>query len=117
MSARAFSGFGRQFARGVRFQRMNIPKAVPKMWKADEMMYQTLRGAKLTAQMDSKMIRSTLNRMRCIEMKRIQIGALYMFSYVSKDFLEILKHFEEMLDSEDEDEMEERTTLTGRLQS
>lgn len=38
-------------------------------------------------------------------MKRIQIGALYMFSYVSKDFLEILKHFEEMLDSEDEDEM------------
>lgn len=42
-------------------------------------------------------------------MKRIQIGAMYMFSYVSKDFLEILKHFEEMLDSEDEDEMEERT--------
>lgn len=42
-------------------------------------------------------------------MKRIQIGALYMFSYVSKDFLEILKYFEEMLDSEDEDEMEERT--------
>lgn len=50
---------------------MNIPKAVPKMWKADEMMYQTLRGAKLTAQMDSKMIRSTLNRMRCIEVSFI----------------------------------------------
>ena len=60
-------------------------------------------------------------------MKRIQIGALYMFSYVAKDFLEMLKHFEDMLDSEEQDDVEERTlsfslsftnsTLTGRLQS
>lgn len=60
-------------------------------------------------------------------MKRIQIGALYMFSYVSMDFLEMLKHFEDMLDSEEQDDVEERTlsfslsftnsTLTGRLQS
>ena len=61
------------------------------------------------------------------QMKRIRIGALYMFSYVSKDFLEMLKHFEDMLDSEEQDDVEERTlsfslsfttsTLTGRLQS
>lgn len=55
---------------------MNIPKAVPRMWKADEMMYQTLRGAKLTVQMDSKMIRSTLNRMRCIEVSSAEYGVM-----------------------------------------
>lgn len=47
-----------------------------------------------------------------------------MFSYVSKEFLDILKHYEEMLEDEDADDEEERTyflflhvihsTLTGR---
>lgn len=42
-------------------------------------------------------------------MQKIQIGALYMFSYVSKEFLDILKHYEEMLEDEDADDEEERT--------
>ena len=37
-------------------------------------------------------------------MKRIQIGALYTLSYVSKEFLELLMHFEDMLDDEKVDE-------------
>lgn len=57
-------------------------------------------------------------------MQKIQIGALYMFSYVSKEFLDLLKHYEELLDEEEVDDEEERTylfvsfissTLTGRL--
>lgn len=42
-------------------------------------------------------------------MQRLQIGALYMFSYVSKEFLEILKHYEDLLEEIDVDEEEERT--------
>lgn len=59
-------------------------------------------------------------------MQRIQIGALYMFSYVSKEFLELLMHFEELIDDEEVDDDEKRTslydcefisrTLTGRRQ-
>ena len=58
-------------------------------------------------------------------MQKIQIGALYMFSYISKEFLDLLKHYEELLDEEEVDDEEERTysfvslitsTLTGRLE-
>lgn len=38
-------------------------------------------------------------------MKRIQLGSLYMFSYVSKEMLEMLEHCQELL--EDEENLEE----------
>ena len=44
-------------------------------------------------------------------MQRLQIGALYMFSYVSKEFLEILKYYEDLLEEVDVDEEEERTLM------
>ena len=42
-------------------------------------------------------------------MQKLQIGALYMFSYVSKEFLEMLKYYEESLFDEESDDEEERT--------
>ena len=42
-------------------------------------------------------------------MQKLQIGALYMFSYVSKEFLEMLKYYEVSLFDEESDDEEERT--------
>lgn len=42
-------------------------------------------------------------------MQKLQIGALYMFSYVSKEFLEMLKYYEDSLFDEESDDEEERT--------
>ena len=46
-----------------------------------------------------------------LQLQRLQIGALYMFSYVSKEFLEILKYYEDLLEEVDVDEEEERTLM------
>ncbi|KAK8796889.1 hypothetical protein WA588_001015, partial [Blastocystis sp. NMH] len=114
MSARAFAGIPRQFAKAMRFQRMNVPKMAPKMWKNEETIYQCFRELDRTSEFSSRNMRNLVNRMRSVEMKRIQIGALYTFSYVSKEFLELLMHFEDMLDDEKVDEEDHITTLTGR---
>lgn len=37
-------------------------------------------------------------------MKRIQLGSLYMFSYVSKEILEVLEHCQELLEEEESSE-------------
>ena len=42
-------------------------------------------------------------------MQKLQIGALYMISYVSKEFLEMLKYYEDSLFDEESDDEEERT--------
>ena len=42
-------------------------------------------------------------------MQKLQIGALYMFSYVSKEFLEMLKYYEDSLFDGESDDEEERT--------
>ena len=34
-------------------------------------------------------------------MKRIQLGSLYMFSYISQEVLELLDHFQELLEEEE----------------
>lgn len=43
-------------------------------------------------------------------MRRVQIGALCSFSYVSKEFLELLQHFEQLLDDEELEDEEQRTS-------
>ena len=83
---------------------MNVPKMAPKMWKNEETIYQCFRELDRTSEFSSRNMRNLVNRMRSVEMKRIQIGALYTFSYVSKEFLELLMHFEDMLDDEKVDE-------------
>lgn len=52
-----------------------------------------------------------------LQMQRLQIGALYMFSYVSKEFLEILKSYEDLLEELDVDDEEERTYPSYRFPS
>ena len=44
-------------------------------------------------------------------MRHIQIGALYNFSYISKEFLELLQHFEKLLDEEELEDEEQRTSV------
>ena len=45
-------------------------------------------------------------------MKRLQIGALYMFSYITQDVLELLERYEEFLNDEESLEDEEQSTVT-----
>ena len=42
-------------------------------------------------------------------MQRVQIGALYMFSYVTQEVLELLERYQDMLDEEDNLEEDELT--------
>ncbi|CBK24363.2 uncharacterized protein [Blastocystis hominis] len=114
MSARVFSRIPRQFARGVRFQRMAMPQVNPKMWSTNGMNFRFANELNSQYMKSSRTLRQLATRMRVMEMQRLQIGALYMFSYVSKEFLEILKHYEDLLEEIDVDEEEERTTLKGR---
>ncbi|KNB46331.1 hypothetical protein JH06_0837 [Blastocystis sp. subtype 4] len=118
MSARAFGGIPRQFVKAMRFQRkrMFVPKMAPKMWRNEGEAFRCFQEMNKTTEFYSRNMRSLVARMR--SMQRIQIGALYMFSYVSKEFLELLTHFEELIDDEEVDDEEKRTfaTLTGRRQ-
>lgn len=42
-------------------------------------------------------------------MRRLQIGALYMFSYITQDVLELLERYEEFLNDEESLEDEEQS--------
>ena len=116
---------------------MFVPKMAPKMWRNEGEAFRCFQEMNKTTEFYSRNMRSLVARMRSVEvsdsdslialqMQRIQIGALYMFSYVSKEFLELLTHFEELIDDEEVDDEEKRTfaydlwficrTLTGRRQ-
>lgn len=40
-------------------------------------------------------------------MQKLQIGALYMFSYITQDILELLERYQDMLDEEESLEEDE----------
>ena len=81
----------------------------PNIWENNRFASRYLNEVNRPTMMTSRSMRQFLSRMKCVEMQRLQIGALYTFSYVSKEILDILKHFEELLEEEDGEEDEERT--------
>lgn len=46
-------------------------------------------------------------------MQRLQIGALFMFSRVSQEIIELMQKYQEMLDDEDQLDEDEQTLVTG----
>ena len=46
-------------------------------------------------------------------MQRLQIGALFMFTRVSQEIIEMMRKYQEMLDDEDQLDEDEQTLVTG----
>lgn len=77
MSARAFAGIPRQFAKAARFQRYNsyirmmrsvrMPQTAPRAWRSNEFLFQQIKEVNRTSALATKSMRSFVNRMRCAE--------------------------------------------------
>ncbi|KAK8805018.1 hypothetical protein WA171_006983 [Blastocystis sp. BT1] len=102
MSARVFASLPKQFARAARFQKMKSPSINPNI------AFQFMKRP------SSLMTRRMALRLQTCEMQRLQIGALFMFTRVSQEIIEMMRKYQEMLDDEDQLDEDEQTTVTTR---
>ena len=82
MSARAFAGIPRQFAKAARFQRydsnrqimssVRMPQMAPRTWRSNEFLFQQIKEVNCTSALATKSMRSFVNRMRCAEVTVFQ---------------------------------------------
>lgn len=79
MSARAFAGIPRQFAKAARFQRytytsyitpsVRVPQMAPKMWRNHDQFYQNLKELNSVTPLTTKSMRTLVNRLHCAEVE------------------------------------------------
>ena len=112
MSARAFSALPRQFARAARYQRFNMSQMGQRAWRRAEYNANFWKSLRKPVVPTSRSFSEMTMRFRTVEMKRIQLGSLYMFSYISQEVLELLDHFQELLEEEELGEEECLSTVT-----
>ncbi|CBK24507.2 uncharacterized protein [Blastocystis hominis] len=112
MSARVFSSIPKQFARAARLRFANSPQMSRRMWKQAETQMSFLKQINKPVVPKSRSFSEMMERFRVTEMKRIQLGSLYMFSYVSKEMLEVLEHCQELLEEEESSEEDGLSTVT-----
>ncbi|KAM7457533.1 hypothetical protein BLSTO_01715 [Blastocystis sp. subtype 1] len=109
MSARAFGSLPRQFAKSCRFQASGIPKMASRRWGKTETYFDFMKQVRKPVVSLPRSFDEMVVRCRTNEMQHLQIGALYMFSYVSKELLEEMESLKDML-SEEEMTTEEDVT-------